>query len=267
MILCTVKIAYCVNNIRMKGVPTMYSGFGQVMPLQNGADTNYINWSKAKIAEYIAVIKNPDIKQVTQLAFSKVAEKFWVVPASSSGKYHPCFAQGLSGLARHTIAAAHFCERNLRANNTLNEYQRDICRAAILLHDACKSGVHFESEHTLFEHPVLVAQLMLGEVLNNTQMQIWYDICQTISSHMGIWNVMSDRDAYNSTAIDRIKAAFSFFKPLQGTVPTTAEECKEYFKLPLPETEMQKLVAQSDYDAADSAVMLSLFDSQIGAWR
>ena len=57
-------------------------------------------------------------------------EYFWYVPASSTGKYHPDFAQGEGGLIRHTKAAVCVAQEpvsytHLRAHETRHDL---VCR-------------------------------------------------------------------------------------------------------------------------------------------
>ena len=42
---------------------------------------------------------------------------FWTDGASSSGKYHPSFSQGVGGLVRHTKAVVMFAEELLRMSS------------------------------------------------------------------------------------------------------------------------------------------------------
>lgn len=50
-------------------------------------------------------IKDKTIRKLTIDVLEKVNEKFFTEPASSTGKYHPDYAQGEGGLYRHTCAA------------------------------------------------------------------------------------------------------------------------------------------------------------------
>lgn len=67
----------------------------------------------------------------------KLDPAFFTVPASSSGKYHPDFANGDGGLVRHTVAVCEIADA-LGELHEFNARQRSIVLIAALLHDACK---------------------------------------------------------------------------------------------------------------------------------
>ena len=76
---------------------------------------------------------------VTKFLEEVVPDYFWHVPASSTGKYHPNFAQGEGGLVRHTKAAMCVAEELLRLEEFMYA-NRDIVYAAIIIHDCFKYG-------------------------------------------------------------------------------------------------------------------------------
>ena len=53
----------------------------------------------------INYIKNDRIKNSLITMINKLPDYFFLVPASSTGKYHPDYALGEGGLLRHTKAA------------------------------------------------------------------------------------------------------------------------------------------------------------------
>lgn len=71
-----------------------------------------------------------------------VAKYFWEIGASSSGKYHPSFSQGLGGLVRHTKAVVMFAEELLRMSSYMymSDEHKDFVIMACILHDTCKYG-------------------------------------------------------------------------------------------------------------------------------
>lgn len=213
-------------------------------------ETAYSVRSKQRINAIIESIVSEPVKSVVKKAFGKVSEGFWHVPASSTGKYHPLYACGDSGLARHTVAAVHFAERFAVSENW-DQATTDFVKAALLLHDTCKLGVHFEERYTLFEHPILVFLLLDKSELTQAEYDTWVTINMLIRSHMGKWCTPSQRDLqYN---IERITSNFARVG-LQGTT------------LPIPTTEIAKMVAHCDYIASDKACMLNLFDEDKRAW-
>lgn len=127
-------------------------------------------------------IQTPSIRDVVRSLFGLVPSYFWVVPASSSGKYHPAYATGEGGLVRHTKAAVRFCNE-LRPLQNFTTVEFDFVIAALLLHDTWKQGDGAEG-HTVFEHPLLAA----GFVKDHTPEWFSEVVSLLIASHMGQWN-------------------------------------------------------------------------------
>ena len=119
-----------------------------------------------------------------------IPDYFWVVPASSTGKYHPNYALGEGGLYRHTMAAYDLLLHICKVSDFTDE-EVDLMCIAILMHDTRKSGSQTEYEmdpHTKFEHPLLAAEqvrLLKGGRHNDESLEF---IAHCIESHMGQWN-------------------------------------------------------------------------------
>lgn len=175
----------------------------------------------AKIFESLLdTFENEDIKKFTESCIDTIPSYFWEVGASSTGKYHPAYALGELGLARHTCALVRFLNHMLSIDCIKNDFtsrERDLIRVAGIMHDSMKSGTdedYARSKYTKFEHPILAAnniRKMSG--LPDDEIEL---IATTIESHMGQWN--TDR---------RSKTV-----------------------LPTPENKYQKLVHLADYLAS-----------------
>lgn len=175
----------------------------------------------AKIFESLLdTFENEDIKKFTESCIDTIPSYFWEVGASSTGKYHPSYALGELGLARHTCALVRFLNHMLSIDCIKNDFssrERDLMRVAGIMHDSMKSGTdedYARSKYTKFEHPILAAnniRKMSG--LPDDEIEL---IATTIESHMGQWN--TDR---------RSKTV-----------------------LPTPENKYQKLVHLADYLAS-----------------
>ena len=50
-------------------------------------------------------IVDEDVRESLAILIDKIPDYFFNIPAASTGKYHPAFAQGDAGLVRHTKAA------------------------------------------------------------------------------------------------------------------------------------------------------------------
>lgn len=147
----------------------------------------------------LGAIASPMYLEIAQEALSKVPHYFWLVPASSSGKYHPKSSLGIGGLLRHVRSVFAISEELLshKLYGAFNEDTKDEIRVAILLHDACKQGISNTPGHTVTEHPLLVRGVLYPNDMENrdpgTQVtDAWDRICLLIETHMGVWT--QDKD-------------------------------------------------------------------------
>ena len=81
--------------------------------------------------------------QVKSYMEERVPDHFWTDGASSSGKFHPKFAQGVGGLVRHTKAVVMFAEELLRMRSYayMKDEYKDFVIAACIVHDTMKYGL------------------------------------------------------------------------------------------------------------------------------
>lgn len=132
-------------------------------------------------------IKDKTIKKSTLDVLEHVSKKFFVEPASSTGKHHPSYALGEGGLYRHTCAAVKIANCLLELDyykDLFADSVKDYIRAALILHDCCKQGMKFERRFTCHEHPLLACDL-IKEVLGDCE---YTDaVCNLIKTHMGQW--------------------------------------------------------------------------------
>ena len=64
----------------------------------------------------LKLIKDRAVRRITIFALTNVNDRFFEDGASSTGKYHPAYAQGKGGLVRHTKAAVYFINVNSSVN-------------------------------------------------------------------------------------------------------------------------------------------------------
>lgn len=125
--------------------------------------------------------------------------------ASSSGKFHPAFAQGEGGLIRHTKAVFLVCEELLKMNTYayMKEQYKDFARMACLLHDTCKYGTADEEDKSCYATH--------GELASECLKEAWHDffgehcpdfLVLAVRSHMGQWT--QEKDDRPFTNIDRL---------------------------------------------------------------
>lgn len=171
----------------------------------------------------LALIANAKVRNVVEIAICYIHPLFFQVEASSSGKYHPAYALGNRGLLRHTRAAIYFANVLKTINPmSLSDYEFDICMAALIVHDSCKRGVHFDRPNTAHEHPLLVTSLIPDSTFFDEDAVIWNNICEAVSTHMGQWTTSE-----HSTVV-----------------------------LPKPQSSLQKFVSECDYLASRRSIDL-----------
>ena len=144
-----------------------------------------------KLKKELTYIIDTNIKESAKIMLDKLPEYFYEVPASSTGKYHPKFALGTSGLVRHTKAAvrlAHELLVNKIIGSAFTDKEKDLIIMAIMLHDGCKSGLT-KTEYTVVNHPLIVSKLIKDNAsllkLNEGDLNL---VCSMIESHMGEFN-------------------------------------------------------------------------------
>lgn len=154
----------------------------------------------------IQAIQSEDFRDFVRFYFDeKVGDWFKKSGASSTGNFHPKFAQGEGGLARHTKAVVMFCLELLRLSSYayMKDEFKDFAIMACLLHDTCKYGMEDEVDKTCYK--------IHGELAANKVSQAWFEffgapapelLCMAIRSHMGQWTENKDHRPF--TNIDRL---------------------------------------------------------------
>lgn len=139
----------------------------------------------------LSYIKDNNRRSDLRYLINLLPDYFFEIPASSTGKYHPGFAQGEGGLVRHTKVAVRFAYELLN-NNTVGakftDTDKDLIIMALILHDGLKSGIDHE-KYTRFDHPLLISHF-IQEHKDELSMDIddIRKMCSMIESHMGEWN-------------------------------------------------------------------------------
>lgn len=186
---------------------------------------------KVKIFDSIlSTIENEDIRYFAEQCIETIPDYFWEVGASSTGKYHPQYALGELGLARHTCALVRFLNHILNVDcfgNKFTSREKDLMRVAGMMHDTRKSGddeAYVKNKYTKFAHPLLAAneiRTLIG-FISEEELEL---VASTIESHMGQWNT----------------------------------DKRSKVLLPLPENKYQKMLHLADYLASRKDIEV-LFD-------
>ena len=164
----------------------------------------------------ISYVKNESKRRDLEYLINLLPDYFFTIPAYSTGKYHPKFANTISGLVKHTKVAVRIAYDLFETVNNFSDDDKDLIIMALVMHDGLKKGVILE-EYTRFDHPLLVSRLIM-ENASNLEMDIddVRRLCILIESHMGKWN----KNKYSNV------------------------------ELPVPTSEMQRFVHRCDYLAS-----------------
>ena len=132
-----------------------------------------------------------DKLQESLLKIIELLPDYWLTePASSTGKYHPDYALGKSGLIRHSKAAMRIGYEllmNPSIGDKYTEHEKDLMLMALLVHDGLKLGLPQE-KYTRFDHPILMANFIKEHEkdfgLSKEDATFLADVIKT---HMGPW--------------------------------------------------------------------------------
>jgi len=143
-----------------------------------------INKDTKELYTLVKRIKSKNVQDYVLSAFNSSSPKFWEAPASSTGKYHPPEDLGNGGLVRHVIKAVYVAEELFRFyDNFLEQKDKDVVIASVLLHDIKKNGVRW-GKHTDYQHG-LIAYHWLDRF--SLEYSLKKDIRNCVRYHMGRW--------------------------------------------------------------------------------
>ena len=180
----------------------------------------------------LSYIKNEKYVDCAKNMIELLPDYFFTIPASSTGKYHPVFAQGDGGLVRHTKVAVRMCYE-LASNNSIGHSftsdEKDLMMIALIMHDGAKSGIP-KGKYTCVDHPLIISNLIRE---NKSKIGLSDDeidfVCSVIESHMGEWNT-----DFNGNEV-----------------------------LPLPKNKYQRFVHMCDFLASKKFINVKFSDNEI----
>ncbi len=143
----------------------------------------------------INYIQKESFREDLKTLIDLLPDYFFEIPAASTGKYHPKYAQGEQGLLRHTKAAVRIGYELLNNPVIGDKYtndEKDLMLIALLLHDGLKLGKE-KSKYTKFDHPILATEFIEENknVLHFTDEKRKF-IEDCIKTHMGPWTTDYD---------------------------------------------------------------------------
>ena len=152
----------------------------------------------------INLIVNEDLRMAVKSYMEECTpDYFWTDGASSSGKFHPQFAQGMGGLVRHTKAVVMFAEELLRMSSYayMKEDYKDYVIAACIMHDTAKYGVGEFDKSEYKNHAKNAAFAFLAYCTKYTDYVPSEFLLNAMASHMGQWS--TDKEDRPFTSVDR----------------------------------------------------------------
>ena len=152
----------------------------------------------------INLIVNEELRMAVKSYMEEATpDYFWTDGASSSGKYHPQFSQGVGGLVRHTKAVVMFAEELLRMSSYayMREEYKDYVISACILHDTCKYGIKGFDKAEYKNHARNASIAFLNYCADFMDYEPHFLLLNAIESHMGQWS--TDREDRPFTSVDR----------------------------------------------------------------
>jgi HD superfamily phosphohydrolase YqeK len=152
----------------------------------------------------INLIVNEDLRMAVKSYMEEATpDYFWTDGASSSGKYHPQFSQGIGGLVRHTKAVVMFAEELLKMSSYayMREEYKDYVISACILHDTCKYGIGEYDKKEYKNHARNASKAFADyaeRVMNYKPSEF---LLNAMASHMGQWS--TEKEDRPFTNIDR----------------------------------------------------------------
>lgn len=149
------------------------------------------------------LIQDEELRMVVKAyLIERVPDHFWEDGASSSGKYHPKFSQGVGGLVRHTKAVVMFAEELLRMSSYayMKEEYKDYVIAACIVHDTMKYGLG-EYDKNEYKNHARNAAYAFKMFAKECDYEVSEFLLNAIASHMGQWS--TEKEDRPFTNIDR----------------------------------------------------------------
>lgn len=135
-------------------------------------------------------ITDSKLRELAKIMIENADDYFFVVPASSSGKYHPSFDLGDGGLVRHTRCVAYYAQC-MAESMMFDEHDKNLIILAALAHDIKKQG-DGKGKHTVTEHPILASAYLsqlASEHIGLISSEDLVKVCTAVECHMGKWGM------------------------------------------------------------------------------
>lgn len=138
----------------------------------------------------LAMISNLKLREFVEIIIDGTGDWFFHDAASTSGKYHPKYALGDGGLARHTRAVVYFVNELSRSEMfDVNEAQVGLLIAAAIMHDIRKHTANggYVQKHAREAYNLIISEQ--EKYPNLVSVEDAKYMADAVSTHMGIWGV------------------------------------------------------------------------------
>lgn len=143
-----------------------------------------------KIKCVLNLIEDERLQNGLKEVVKMLPDYFFYVSTSPTQKFHPEFSNGEGGLLRHCIAAATIGHEMMRDSVICSEevlQHEDLIILSLFLHDGCKRGWPKEHDHSVFDHPLIMAKFLKKNATqfpSLTKDEIDF-MAEAIETHMG----------------------------------------------------------------------------------
>jgi len=132
-------------------------------------------------------IETPEIKKFVYEGFNMISEDFWMVPTSSSGKYHPPESNLTPmGLMVHCVKACTIAKGLFGFFGVTEQIEKDIVIGAILLHDSYKGGWTDDWDAMIPEHGYIAVSYLAELELEPEYIK--RKLLSAVRVHMSRWS-------------------------------------------------------------------------------
>ena len=149
--------------------------------MENGDILSYFN-------EELKTISNDHIRNITINALQNTNPAFMT---ASAGKYYPRAYNGYGGLARYVKTTVYIANLLLDMETTfLCDHDKDIIRAALLIHRCADKGVFWNAKGILANYPMLSRGLIDENMMDGESFILWDEINSMVETCKGKWNTI-----------------------------------------------------------------------------
>ena len=235
----------------------------------------------------LSFIKDENIINSCATILDLLPDYFYVIPASSTGKYHPEFSLGDGGLVRHVKVATRLMKElidNPSYTNNYTEHEKDLMLMSIIIHDGLKDGkddfdYHKEEKYITEKNQLWEEKnkLMEDEIANEQQeILVISDKIKALNKKIHftafnhpilIKNLVLENQSKLTMNEDDINFVCSFVESHMGGFPFTTQyrygTDEIMYELPVPKTKYQVLVHTVDFLSSRKFLNVNFEDNEI----